>query len=202
MPETRACGCGFSHECPLDPEALRKAQDLTPASSNKPFVLCVSCGAPHNCSTFVWPPYVAATAVITAVERPKAVVGLIQSKAQPELVLVISRKVDGGRYGLPGGKVEEGETLEAALVRELREEVGIEVRDSAPLYAAPTRRHHTHVFKVTAYDGTPRSMENETVQWVHMNRLMDSSFCFYAEWYRAFFFAAGEQALRGPGVLR
>ncbi len=133
-------------------------------------------------------------------ERPKAVVGLIRSKTQPELVLVISRKVDGGRFGLPGGKVEAGETLREALVREMREEVGIEVRDIFALYEAPTRRHQTHVFEITAYDGLPRSLENEIVQWVHMRRLMDSSFCFYAEWYRAFFETIGLRTLGGSDV--
>jgi 8-oxo-dGTP diphosphatase len=166
-----------------------------PASSNNPFVRCSYCETPHNCPSFDAAPHITASALIEKVhateERPKAVVGLLRSKAQPELVLVVSRRVDGGRYGLPGGKVESGETLEQALSREMAEEIGIVLRESRQIYAAPTRRHLTHVFEVLAYDGLPRSLENESVQWVDYHRLLDSSFCFYAEWYRHFFTATG-----------
>jgi 8-oxo-dGTP pyrophosphatase MutT (NUDIX family) len=120
-------------------------------------------------------------------DPPEAVVGLLRAKTQPELVLVVSRQVDGGRYGLPGGKVEPGETLEQALSREMAEEVGIVLRESRAIFGAPTRRHYTHVYEILAYDGLPRSLENESVQWVDYRRLLDSSFCFYAEWYRKFF---------------
>ena len=44
------------------------------------------------------------------------------------------RGVFPGQWGLPGGGIEEGEKMEAALRRELREELGIEVTDIKPLF--------------------------------------------------------------------
>jgi ADP-ribose pyrophosphatase YjhB (NUDIX family) len=50
-------------------------------------------------------------------------------------VLLLDQDTDSGRsWSLPGGKVEEGETLAAALVREMREETGLDVEPGRLLY--------------------------------------------------------------------
>lgn len=50
--------------------------------------------------------------------------------ADPEgRVLVVKTHKWGDRYGIPGGKIEEGETMEAAVHREVREETGLTVFD-------------------------------------------------------------------------
>jgi mutator protein MutT len=50
-------------------------------------------------------------------------------------ILLLNQDTDGARtWSLPGGKVEDGETLAQALVREMREETGVEVRPGRLLY--------------------------------------------------------------------
>ena len=54
--------------------------------------------------------------------------GLVIRDAEGNLLLVRTRKWSG-KYGIPGGKIEYGETMEAAFAREAREETGLAVRD-------------------------------------------------------------------------
>jgi ADP-ribose pyrophosphatase YjhB (NUDIX family) len=54
---------------------------------------------------------------------------------EDDRVLLLNQDTDTGRsWSLPGGKVEEGETLAAALVREMREETGLDVEPGRLLY--------------------------------------------------------------------
>ena len=61
--------------------------------------------------------------------RPIVGVGAVILSGDPAGVVLIKRRYEplAGRWSLPGGTVEVGETLEAALVRELVEETGLEV---------------------------------------------------------------------------
>lgn len=75
-----------------------------------------------------------------------------------------------GRWEFPGGKVAEGETEAAALARELREELGIEVRASRPFmrltHSYPDRNVELSMWLVERYTAIPRSLDGQRLKWV------------------------------------
>ncbi|MGN0919435.1 MAG: NUDIX domain-containing protein [Alphaproteobacteria bacterium] len=68
-----------------------------------------------------------------------------------------------GFYMLPGGHVEQGESVLHATARELKEELGIVVQEEDLEFklVEPIQTHITFFFKVKKYTGTPRNMEPE-----------------------------------------
>jgi len=90
-----------------------------------------------------------------------------------------SGKSMAGLWELPGGKVENEELPEEALIRELKEELGIDTWSSclAPLSFASHSYEDFHllmpVFVCRKWLGNPIPMEGQTLKWVSKNKLKD-----------------------------
>jgi 8-oxo-dGTP diphosphatase len=84
-----------------------------------------------------------------------------------------------GLWEFPGGKVETGEHPEETLIRELGEELGIEVNEAclAPLTFASHAYEDFHLlmplYICRRWEGTPRGRENQALKWVRTLRLRD-----------------------------
>jgi len=84
-----------------------------------------------------------------------------------------------GLWEFPGGKVEADETPEAALIRELQEELGIDTWASclAPLTFASHSYDDFHLmmplFACRKWQGTPQAREGQVLKWVKPNEMRD-----------------------------
>ena len=95
--------------------------------------------------------------------------------------VLLARRPEGksmaGLWEFPGGKVEPGETPEAALIRELAEELGIDVKASclAPLTFASHGYENFHLlmplYVCRRWTGTPQAREGQELAWVPPLRL-------------------------------
>jgi 8-oxo-dGTP diphosphatase len=107
--------------------------------------------------------------------RLHVVVGVVQRGDEVLLTRRAEIQHQGGKWEFPGGKFEAGEGPRDALHRELREELGIEVRRAHPLIRIPfdyeDRRVLLDVWAIAEYDGKPRGMEGQLARWVPVGDL-------------------------------
>ena len=104
-------------------------------------------------------------------------VALIDADGRVLLAQRPEGKSMAGLWEFPGGKVEQGETPEAALIRELNEELGIGTWASclAPLTFASHAYADFHLlmplFACRKWEGTPQSREGQALKWVRPSDL-------------------------------
>lgn len=98
-------------------------------------------------------------------------------------ILIAQRPLDkhqGGLWEFPGGKVEDGEPVQQALVRELEEELGITVTASRPLiritHDYPDKSVCLDVWEVSDFRGEAHGREGQPVRWVSESELGDYEF--------------------------
>lgn len=108
-------------------------------------------------------------------------VGVIFNRAGQ--VLISQRPLHvplGGLWEFPGGKCEPGESSRQALYRELREEIGIEVKKAKLLLEQQhdyvTYAVYLRVYQVAEFLGDPSPQEGQLIRWVDVNALSDYSF--------------------------
>lgn len=112
---------------------------------------------------------------ITAPEVPIILVVAVALVDVDGRVLIAQRpagKSMAGLWEFPGGKVDPGETPEQALIRELQEELGIDVTENclAPFTFASHRYDDFHLlmplYVCRVWDGTVKAREGQILKWV------------------------------------
>lgn len=86
-------------------------------------------------------------------------------------------KIAAGYWEFPGGKIESDESPLQALTRELHEELGVQLREAAPLirfaHDYSNRRIVLDTWRVTGFEGTPQSCEGQALRWLAVERFAE-----------------------------
>lgn len=113
-------------------------------------------------------------------KQVKVAVGVVLRGEETFVARRLAHQHQGGKWEFPGGKVEANETTEQALVRELEEEIGIQVQSSAPLmvieHQYPDKHVMLDVHTVNDFTGDPRGLEGQYGQWVTLSKLPEMDF--------------------------
>ncbi|EKO3862940.1 8-oxo-dGTP diphosphatase MutT [Vibrio harveyi] len=103
-----------------------------------------------------------------------------QDKSQIFITKRPDDKHKGGFWEFPGGKVEQGESFEQAMIRELEEEIGITVTEQSLFehleYDYPEKSLKFDFMTVSQFDNQPYGREGQEGRWVDVAALLDYPF--------------------------
>ena len=108
-----------------------------------------------------------------------AAIALIDANDQVLIAKRPKKKHLAGLWEFPGGKIEKNESPENALVREIKEELNININNKciAPLTFSEFKYEEFNLLLLLyicrRWDGTPMSMENNSIKWVKANKLRE-----------------------------
>lgn len=108
----------------------------------------------------------------------KVAIGIICDDNQRILITQRSAAISqGGLWEFPGGKLEPGESPESALIRELQEEVGLEVGAQDFIFEINDNQRSLYVFLVTQYTGQASRRETQQdLRWITPQELNQFEF--------------------------
>jgi 8-oxo-dGTP diphosphatase len=114
---------------------------------------------------------------------PQKQIGVAVIWNQSRQILIDKRKPGGAMGGLwefPGGKIESGETVADCIVREINEELGIEITVGEHLisieHTYPTFHITLIVHNCQYIGGTPQPIESDEIRWVEVSELHQYEF--------------------------
>lgn len=93
-------------------------------------------------------------------------------------VLIAKRPQDkhqGGLWEFPGGKIENGESAEEALIRELKEELDLTIGEPELFqeirFEYPEKNVHLSFYRIDKFEGNEKGNENQEIRWVDIGEL-------------------------------
>jgi 8-oxo-dGTP diphosphatase len=121
---------------------------------------------------------------MTSGARSKKTIRVVAALIRQDGRVLLTQRKPGRHLGLswefPGGKVEEGETDDEALRREIQEELGVTVTvgtrcfETRHTYGA--REMHLLVYRCRLVEGEPRAIDVNAVEWVEEKRVKEREF--------------------------
>jgi 8-oxo-dGTP diphosphatase len=151
---------------------MTEGNPVRPGASTKPLFRCKVLKPPRH-------PVNPAERTVT--HPPMDVVaGVIRRDGRFLITQRVAGDTLGGYWEFPGGKVEPGEELTAALRRELEEELGIETEIGAQIHtfvhAYPDRDVRLYFYEARIVSGEPRKLEVADLTWVTPDQFLDYQF--------------------------
>ena len=125
--------------------------------------------------------YTAAMAKI--IEVGCAIIRAKRGEGAEARLLIAQRKHKdflGGYWEFPGGKIECGETIEQCLVREIKEELGVQVKAAEFFcvreHAYPQKTVRLHFYFCDWVSGEPAALDCQDFRWIHPKEMKDYAF--------------------------
>jgi len=108
--------------------------------------------------------------------------GVVLNKSRTHVLLSFRHagQDQGQLWEYPGGKLEQGESAESALSRELEEELGITPESSYLLdvvvHSYGSKQVELHFYVVPSFAGEPRALEGQVFEWCAVDELASMAF--------------------------